>query len=132
MAGEALAGRIKRFMGNGCLLDFLLLVGVTGQAEIAVSLGGKIVLVVAAVRAVAAYAPQLYRRVNELRALNSIGLVRVAVETDLVPFRYKEFWKLALVHVMASAAASFGNRAVDEFAADDNGFVVAKEAEIAA
>jgi len=125
VAGETLAGRIKRLMGNGRLLGLLLLVGVTGQAELAVPLGGKIVLEVAAVRAVAAYAPQLHRRMNELRALNGIGLVRVAVETDLVPFRDEEFRKLALVHVVAGAATSFGNRTVDEFAAEEDGFVVA-------
>ena len=131
MAGEALAGRIKRLMGNGRLLDLLLLVRVTGQAEIAASLGRKIVLEVSAMRAVAAYAPQLHWRMNELRALNGLGLVRVAVEADLIPVSREKFRKIALVHVVTSAATSFGNRTMDEFAAGDNGFVVAKKAEIA-
>ena len=130
MAGEALSFLIERLMRRGCLLDVLLLVRVTGVAEIAISIRIEVVLEVPAVRTMAVYTSLLHRGVRKLRALGCLGLVRVAGEADIVPFRHEKLWVIALVGGVAGAAASRGNRAVDKFASCQ-GFVMAKKAELA-
>jgi hypothetical protein len=78
----------------------------------------------------AVYTRILYRGVSKLRALGGLGLVRVAGEADIIPFRHEKLWVIALVGGVAGAAASRSNRAVDKFAACQ-GFVMATKAEVA-
>lgn len=131
MAGEALSFLIERLMRRGCLHDILLLVRVTSKAEIAISISLQVVLEVPAVGTMAVHTRVLHRGVSELRSLGVLGFVRVAGEADLVPFRHKKLWVIALVGGVAGAAASRSNRSVDKFAAC-HGFVMATKTELAA
>jgi hypothetical protein len=76
---------------------------------------------------VAIYTCILDRGVNELPALECVGLVRMAAEANLVPVCEKELRELALMRIVAGIAASNGNRTVDKIAAG-HGLVVALEA----
>ena len=130
MAGEALSFLIESLMRRSCLHNVLLLIRVTGVAEIAISIRLQIVLEVPAVRTMAIYTSLLRRGVSKLRALGGLGLVRVAGEADLVAFRHEKLWVITLVGGVAGAAASRSNRTVDKFAAC-HGFVMATKAEVA-
>jgi hypothetical protein len=103
---------------------------VAGVAELAIPFRLQVVLEVTAVRTMAVYTSLLHRGVSKLRALGGLSFVRVAGEADIIPFRNKKLWVIALVGSMAGTAASRGNRTVDKFASC-HGFVMATKAELA-
>jgi hypothetical protein len=67
---------------------------------------------------------------HELPFLELFGFVRMTAETDIVTICQKKFRERALMHGMAGAAASDGNRTVNKFP-PCQGFFMAEKTEVA-
>lgn len=129
MAGKTLLFRFESLVFHRRIGNFLLFVLMTGITKIPGTLGRKRVLVVAAVRIVAGNACLFHRSMDKFLALHHVGLVGVAVETEIISLSHEKFGILALMAGMAGATSAHSSRSVDIFATDHR-TLVTEQAEI--